>query len=127
MTDYDDKLNSVMEIIRKELDRSFGKNLWDPLTPEEMHNIEVKYKEGIDSYLRSLGYDKLPSYTVICDERNNSPEDIENGVVNVTIIPPISAITVEFLVKEDQGDEGGAGSQGTGQGAIIQECCSEGP
>lgn len=121
MTDYDDKVNSIMEIIRKELDRSFGKNLWDPLTPEEMHNIEVKYKEGIDSYLRSLGYDelKLSSYTVICDESNNSPEDIENGVVNVTIIPTIDRITVEFLVKEDQGDEGGAGPQDTGQGAIM--------
>lgn len=121
MTDYNEKVEDVMRIIRKELDRSFGKNLWDPLTPEEMHNIEVMCKEGIDSYRRSLGYDelKLSSYTVICDESNNSPEDIDNGVVNVTIIPPISAITIEFLVKEDQEDEGEAGSQDTGQGAIM--------
>lgn len=106
MTDYNEKVDDVMRIIRKELYRSFGKNLWDPLTPEEMRNIEVMCKEGIYSYLKSLGYDKLPSYTVICDERNNSPEDIENGVVNVTIIPPISAITVEFLLnKEDEENE----------------------
>jgi hypothetical protein len=103
-----ERIDEVMDIILKEIDRSFGKNLWDPLTPEEMHNIGVKYKEGIDSYLRSLGYDelKLSSYTVICDERNNSPEDIENGVVNVTIIPTIDRITVEFLLnKEDEENE----------------------
>lgn len=88
MTNYNEKVEDVMRIIRKELDRSFGKNLWDPLTPEEESNLKAMLKEGIYSHLKSRGYDKIPSYTVICDERNNSPEDIENGVVNVTIIPP---------------------------------------
>lgn len=76
-------------------------NYWDPITPEEMRNIEIKCEEAYDSFLKSLGYDK-PPYRVICDESNNSPEDIENGVVNVTIIPSIERITVEFVVGEKE-------------------------
>jgi len=45
------------------------------------------------------------NYKIICDETNNTPEDIENGVINITIIPFISVerITVDFeLKKNDQ-------------------------
>jgi hypothetical protein len=40
---------------------------------------------------------------IICDETNNTPEDIENGVINLTIIPLISVerITVDFKLKKN--------------------------
>lgn len=83
MADYD--VERALETIRNHLSSTFGKNLWDPMTPEEMRNIEIKCEEAYDSFLKSLGYDK-PPYRVICDESNNSPEDIENGVL--TSSPP---------------------------------------
>lgn len=98
----------ILEIIRKELNEGFGKNFWDPVTPEEMSNIAATYRKAIDSYLESLGYGKPLPYTVICDERNNSPEDIENGVINVTIIPPptLDKIPVEFLLINEDKENG---------------------
>jgi hypothetical protein len=49
-----------------------------------------------------LAFEDTPA-RVICDETNNTPEDIENGVVNVTIIPYISVehITLDFVVKKN--------------------------
>jgi hypothetical protein len=43
------------------------------------------------------------NYKIICDETNNTPEDIENGVINLTIIPLISVerITVDFKLKKN--------------------------
>jgi hypothetical protein len=43
------------------------------------------------------------NYKIICDETNNTPEDIENGVINLTIIPFISVdrITVDFVLKKN--------------------------
>jgi hypothetical protein len=43
------------------------------------------------------------NYKIICDETNNTPEDIENGVINITIIPFISVerITVDFELKKN--------------------------
>jgi hypothetical protein len=41
---------------------------------------------------------------VICDETNNTPQDIENGVVNVTVILPPSLIEID-VTPVDQGDE----------------------
>ena len=43
------------------------------------------------------------NYKIICDETNNTPEVIENGVINITIIPFISVerITVDFELKKN--------------------------
>jgi hypothetical protein len=48
-------------------------------------------------------YQDTPADMVICDETNNTQKDIENGVVNVTIIPykTIDKITFELIVKKD--------------------------
>ena len=58
--------------------------------------------ELVEQRLRVVFQD-TPATRVICDETNNSQEDIENGVVNVTIIPYISVerITCEIVVKKD--------------------------
>ena len=44
-----------------------------------------------------------PAQMVICDETNNTPEDIENGVVNITIRPykSVEHIKIECIVKKD--------------------------
>lgn len=49
-------------------------------------------------------YQDTPADRVICDETNNTPEDIENGVVNVTIMPykSIERITFEIVLKKDE-------------------------
>jgi hypothetical protein len=43
------------------------------------------------------------NYKIICDETNNTAQDIENGVVNVTVIPykSIDCITVDFEIKKN--------------------------
>jgi hypothetical protein len=43
------------------------------------------------------------NYRIICDETNNTPEDIENGVINLTVIPykSLEHITVDFVIKKD--------------------------
>jgi hypothetical protein len=48
-------------------------------------------------------FQDTPAQMVICDETNNTPEDIENGVVNITIIPfkSVEHIKIEYLVKKD--------------------------
>jgi hypothetical protein len=50
-----------------------------------------------------VAYQDTPADMVICDETNNTPEDIENGVVNVTIMPykSVERITCEIVVKKD--------------------------
>lgn len=41
------------------------------------------------------------NYKIICDETNNTSQDIENGVVNVTIIPYRSLDHIKFEIKKD--------------------------
>lgn len=99
-----DKFESLRNQIYESLSESFGKTLGEPLTPGELHNVETLCKDALDSYLKTLGYDelKLSSYKVICDESNNSPEDIKSNAVNVTIVPTVEHITVEFVLNEIQ-------------------------
>jgi hypothetical protein len=58
--------------------------------------------------LRGVNLNKHPDlgvgYRVICDETNNTPQDIENGVVNATIILPPSLVKID-MTPVDQGDE----------------------
>jgi phage tail sheath protein FI len=50
-----------------------------------------------------VAYQDTPATRVICDETNNTQEDIENGVVNITIIPykTLEHIAFEFVVTKD--------------------------
>lgn len=43
------------------------------------------------------------NYKIICDETNNTPQDIENGVINLTIIPypSVDHIKVDFAIKKN--------------------------
>jgi hypothetical protein len=51
-----------------------------------------------------VAYQDTPATRVICDETNNTQEDIENGVVNITIMPykSVEHITFEVVVKKDE-------------------------
>jgi hypothetical protein len=43
------------------------------------------------------------NYKIIYDETNNTPEDIENGVVNITVMyyKSLDRITIDWCVKEN--------------------------
>jgi hypothetical protein len=74
-----EKQKEIFDKIKKELDASVQHNLFDKEKIKEQA-IETR-KQVIEK-----NYEFHSSYKVICDETNNTPEDIENGVVNVTII-----------------------------------------
>lgn len=48
-------------------------------------------------------YQNIPVNRIICDETNNTSENIENGLVNITIIPykTLERIAFEVVVKKD--------------------------
>jgi hypothetical protein len=60
----------------------------------EMRKKVIEENYGLDS-----------SYKIICDETNNTPEDAENGVVNVDIIitphKTIDEIYLSLVKKDD--------------------------
>jgi hypothetical protein len=73
------KVKEIFEKIKKEIERSCEKKLFDEESrKEEVMKLRQKVVEE--------NYGLPESYKVICDETNNTPEDIENGVVNVTIL-----------------------------------------
>lgn len=41
-----------------------------------------------------------PDYTVVCDESNNSPKDVENGIVNVNLIPIPKLIQIDMVLSD---------------------------
>jgi hypothetical protein len=61
------------------------------------------------TYAIRKSFEKDPSLQgskVICDETNNSLESINNGVIHVTIVPPVSLdrITVNIVSPSDFND-----------------------
>ena len=86
----------IFDKIKKELDASVQHNLFDKEKIKEQ-SIET-IKQVIEKNYR---LDK--SYKVICDETNNTPEDAENGMVNVTIIPYtlVDKLTFTCILKKD--------------------------
>jgi len=83
----------IFDKIKKEINASFQLNLFDKEKIKEQV-IETK-KQVIE---KNYGLDG--SYKVICDETNNTPEDVENGVVNVNIVFPFLYFTC-ILKKDD--------------------------
>lgn len=41
-----------------------------------------------------------PGYVVVCDESNNSPKDVENGIVNVNLIPIPKLIQIDMVLSD---------------------------
>ena len=72
------------------------KEIFDKIRKEfgtsEMRKQVIEKNYGLDS-----------SYKVICDETNNTPEDAENGMVNVDIIPykTIDQISLSLVKTDD--------------------------
>ena len=77
-----DEQKEIFDKIRKE----FGTS--------EMRKQVIEKNYGLDS-----------SYKVICDETNNTPEDAENGMVNVDIIitqyKTIDQISLSLVKTDD--------------------------
>jgi hypothetical protein len=74
-----DETKEIFDKIRKE----FGTPIQDILFDKEKikeQTIQMRKKVIEEIY----GLDS--SYKIICDETNNTPEDAENGMVNVDII-----------------------------------------
>lgn len=46
-------------------------------------------------------------FTLICDDTNNSKQDTENGVVNVTIVVPVSRLG--WVLREEEEADGSKG------------------
>jgi len=88
-----DEQKEIFDKIKKEINASFQLNLFDKEKIKEQV-IEIK-KQVIE---KNYGLDG--SYKVICDETNNTPEDAENGVVNVDIVFPLIHFTC-ILKKDD--------------------------
>ena len=88
----------IFDKIRKE----FGTPIQDILFDKEKikeQSIEMR-KQVIE---KNYGLDS--SYKVICDETNNTPEDAENGMVNVDIIitqyKTIDQISLSLVKTDD--------------------------
>lgn len=95
-------MSEIFEKIQKvksSLEDAFNKCLFERLeVSEETKRFLIEEAKGV---IRAEGL-KLSDYIVVCDESNNSPEDIENGVVNVAVIPTIDRITVEFVLNNKE-------------------------
>ena len=86
----------IFDKIKKELDASVQNNLFDKEKIIEQA-IETR-KQVIEK-----NYGLYSSYKVNCDETNNTPEDAENGMVNVDIIPykTIDQISLSLVKTDD--------------------------
>jgi len=79
------------------------------MTPEQQKIFDLVVKHMKEAMEVSLFDEKhiereVVRLTVICDETNNIPHDIENGVVNATVILPPSLPEIDITIV-DQGDE----------------------
>jgi hypothetical protein len=93
-------MNEEQQEILNKIRKEFGTSIQDILFDKEKikeQTIQMRKKVIEENYRLNS------SYKVICDETNNTLEDAENGVVNVTIIPykTIDKITFELIVKKD--------------------------
>ena len=73
-----DEQKEIFDKIKKELDASFQHNLFDK---EKIIEQAIETRKQVIE--KNYGLDN--SYKVICDETNNTPEDAENGIVNVRV------------------------------------------
>ena len=86
----------IFDKIKKELDASVQNNLFDK---EKIIEQAIETRKQVIE--KNYGLDS--SYKVICDETNNTPEDAENGMVNVDIIPykTIDQISLSLVKTDD--------------------------
>ena len=88
----------IFDKIKKELDASVQNNLFDK---EKIIEQAIETRKQVIE--KNYGLDS--SYKVICDETNNTPEDAENGMVNVDIIitqyKTIDQISLSLVKTDD--------------------------
>jgi hypothetical protein len=101
MTDLPADYWELERQLRDELETETEGILFEPLTQEGKEELRGMIHRMVKRRLDTLRIE--PPIKVICDESNNSPEDIDNGVVNVHIVPTIQLTTVEYEVNDGGG------------------------
>ena len=69
----------IFNKIKKEFEDAFNSSLFDR---ENIKEEAIKMMQII----QETNYGLSEKYKVICDETNNKQEDIDNGIINVSII-----------------------------------------
>ena len=91
----------IFDLVVKHMKEAMEVSLFDEKQIErEVVRLTEKLREDILNKHPNVGV----GYRVICDDTNNTPRDIENGVVNATVILPPSLIEID-VTPVDQGDE----------------------
>ena len=97
MTDLPADYWELEKQLRDELEAETEGILFEPFTQEGREEfLEMVHR------IAKRRFDMLrivPPVRIVCDESNNSPEDIDNGIVNVHVIPPIQHISIEYFVS----------------------------
>jgi hypothetical protein len=99
-SEAEEKYEEMMDAIREELNKAFDSSLFSEWTQEEVERAVDLAKHILSEEISRYGH--VNHCQVICDDTNNTPEDRENGIVNVTIIPSITfdLIPVPFELGE---------------------------
>lgn len=74
--------------------------LFTPPSEEVLREFFKVIKGLIDEGVCGYPHPFSVGYRVICDETNNTQEDIDQGIVNVTIIPPPAANRIEIEIDK---------------------------
>ncbi len=88
MSEAEEKYEEIMGKIREQVNKAFDSSFFSEWTQEEVERAVDLAKHTISAEISR--YDHVNHFQIICDETNNTPEDVENGVVNVTIVHPIA-------------------------------------
>ena len=73
-----EEIKELLNEIKEDVEKSCEKDLFDP---ESIKEEAIKMRQKVVDENYGLPY----TYKVVCDETNNTPEDVENGVVNADI------------------------------------------
>jgi phage tail sheath protein FI len=99
-----ERLQNIFEDSFKEFGNPIEESIWEP----DMDYIKSQCKKIIDNYLECY---TIQEFKVICDETNNSQEDIDNQKMNVDVFisrrmfesldPEVQDILLENRVNND--------------------------
>lgn len=86
----------ILNKVKQEFEEAFNGSLFDSEKIKEESQKKMKI-------IQQTNYGLSEKYKVICDETNNSQEDIENGVVNVSIImPPVVQSFDRIFISDEK-------------------------
>ncbi len=101
MSEAEEKYEEIMEGIREQFNKAFDSLLFAEWTQEEVERAVYLAKHMLSETIEKYGH--VNHCQIICDETNNTPEDVENGVVNVTIVHPIAFDRIPVSFERGEG------------------------